>query len=382
MSQTRRDRAASTAEQPVEELREECARLEAERGRLAQRCQELEAERESMAARGKAASGLFVWLGIRLLRLQSIEKALVNLIAAVREKQTLPTEETAAVIAAIVQRVLWIGTVGVLVALIPQMLSLWQIALLREQSNDQSTSNYIERKADLLETLYQEDCRPDNGPLAEAARCRPAQSWRLRRQAVLTLLALDRARDDDSPDLSGARLDGLPLSGADLRGAFLSGAVLERSILTEAILDNVAAVQVDMSYAAMQGVSMQGALLDEAIAVRADLARASLSKTHLVLADLKDADFTGAKLREAVLWGADLSGANFTDADLTDAVFDKKDSSTSIHYGPGFRDTLFGMDRQKAHHTRRQACYSEQTRWPMGFEPARFGLVLCSQADE
>jgi uncharacterized protein YjbI with pentapeptide repeats len=379
VSQTPPDGPASAAEHPIEQLRQECARLDAERARLAQRCQELEAERESAAAHRKAASGLVLWLGIRLLRLQTIEKALVNLIAAVREKNTFPTEETAAVVAAIVRRVLWIGTVGVFVALIPQFLSLWQIALLREQSRDQATSNYIERKADLLQTLYQEDCQSDNGPPLETARCRPAQPWRIRRQAVLSLLALDRAHDEESPDLSGARLDDLPLSGADFSGAWLSNAVLERSQLVNANLDNVDAVQIDMSYARMQGVSMQGALLDEAIAVRADLSRANLLKVHLVLADLTDADFTKSKLRGAVLWGADLSGADFTDADLTDAEFEKKDSSTTIQYGPGYRDTLFGIDRKEAHHTRKYACYSEQTVWPNGFEPDKFGLVICSE---
>jgi hypothetical protein len=74
---------------------------------------------------------------IRVFRLQNLKASLVRLISAIRERKEIPTEETADVITAIVGRILYIGAATVFLALLPTILSVWQISLLRQQLADQ-----------------------------------------------------------------------------------------------------------------------------------------------------------------------------------------------------------------------------------------------------
>jgi hypothetical protein len=93
------------------------------------------------------------------------------------------------------------------------------------------------------------------------------------------------------------------------------------------------------------------------------------------LADLRGAALSEANLREATLWGADLSGANLTAADLQDAVFVKRTSSTEIRHSVGLKDTVFGLERMRAHETGKQSCFSSETRRPKDFDPIKNGLI-------
>ena len=60
----------------TEQLQEHCLSLETECSRLERRCAQLEAELNKNVAHRKAISGFFTGLGIRLMRFQTIEKAL------------------------------------------------------------------------------------------------------------------------------------------------------------------------------------------------------------------------------------------------------------------------------------------------------------------
>lgn len=361
----------------LEKLQAERARLSSQNAELIRECAELRAERDAVESRWlRIRAGAF-WLGTRVLRLQTIERATRDLILAVRDGKGFPVDETAALVAAIVRRIFWIGTVGVILALVPNLISIWQIALLRAQLRDQATSNYVERSGELLNVLTAETCPPDTGG-QDVIACVPTHTYRVRRQAVLSILALDEVHAPDVRDFSGTRLDGLPLSGVQMAGAFLDGTILNKSVLVNANLDNVEGVQAQLNGCVLDGASMRGALLDESVAVGARFLRAKLERASFVLADLKNSDFSGAHLSEAHFWGSDLSGADFSDTDLSTTIFRKSTDDTNIRTTPGFREEVLGMDRKKAHRERKQACYDEKTVWPSKFDPEGAGLKRCA----
>lgn len=345
---------------------------------LRERCDKLEAKVEKYEASHKAASDLFFGLGIRFLRLQTIEKTLRNLLRAIHKENDFPTEEMVAFLVAVIRRILWIGTMTFVFALIPHLLSLWQINLLRSQLREQATSNYIKLNRELLEILHEEICRDDDDTsISYATKCLPLQTWRIRRQAVFSLIALDRINGNKHSELTGARLDELSLVGIDFSDDYLEGAFLNKTLLVGANMSSIKGFQVNMSDAELDSASLKYAELDEAIAPGANFTKANLHKASLVLADFNGANFSNSKLRKAKLWGANLSGANFSGADLTDTVFVKPNEDTFMYHNVFVRDTVFGIDREIAHKMRRRACYSEETIWPKEFNPKEEGLVLC-----
>lgn len=71
-----------------------------------------------------------VWLG------PSLTLAIHNLIKARRTDRSIPEMEVAEVVAAIVRRVLRVGLIAVIVAIVPAAIAIWQIDLMRDQLSE------------------------------------------------------------------------------------------------------------------------------------------------------------------------------------------------------------------------------------------------------
>ncbi len=300
----------------VAELEREVRELQAELERLRE-------ERQRAAKVVKGAGGL----GARILAgpsLWSTSRAWFEKLSKTESPRELASPQTADLVTALVQRVVRVGIVGLLLAALPAIFLLIQTFLLREQNaalqnqiEQQASDTLIVRRAQLLATIYDEECEdePDEAPATvETAEgetsqnvpasapepekapsevepvetadagdperasptCSPKAHPRARQEAVLAFCEIERGRGV-SPDFRSANLAKLDLRGADLRGADFRGA---------------------------------------------DLGDADLAK-----ADLRGADLSLLYLRGAYLWGADLREARIDWADLHEAVLIKANLS-------------------------------------------------------
>ena len=157
----------------------------------------------------------------------------------------MPVPETGELFAAIVRRAVKVGTVGLIVALLPSWLLWRQNALIAAQNKyfqdqnsklqgqldaqsraaiKQEADTLLIRRNELLRTIYElKACEKTSLP--EGDPCPPQHPIRLRQEAVLTLAQLDRGE----LDLSGANLSGVGLSTADFTDVDFSSANLART---------------------------------------------------------------------------------------------------------------------------------------------------------
>lgn len=141
-----------------------------------------------------------------------------------------------------------------------------------------------------------------------------------------------------------ANLEGADLQGADLQYTNLARANLKgRTRLWDANLEGTNLVRADL-----QGTSLWRANLQGASLVRARLQEAQLWKANLQWANLKGVFLTGADLPYAILSEAELPYADLKGADLRGVNFTKAN--------------LEGINLTGAF-------YSDDTRWPDGFDP-------------
>lgn len=119
-------------------------------------------------------------------------------------------------------------------------------------------------------------------------------------------------------------LDGLVMRDSDLRGMELPYRNLSRA---------------DFSNSKLCGGNLIGSNLREASFEKADLSGVGFRE-----ADLRKANLRGAKIKDARFPKARLEGADFTDADISDSDLSR-------------------------------ATFDDNTKWPKGFEPDKFGAV-------
>ncbi len=286
-------------------------------------------------------------------------------------------DETAELGAAILRRVIRVGLFAFLVGSLAVVLPLWQNFLIRDQNakiqkqiEQQASDTLIVRRAQLLATIYEEECEDsasqensapsktvppasevsasDNEVSAEEDRaaengttemsidervvavtsvggwsgnvlnlrrttttgklCSPKADPRTRREAVLAFVRTERHQ--------GAIVD---LSKANLRGLDLSEADLSQAILVEANLS-----QANLRGANLSGANLSGANLSGANLLIADLSGASLGPSGIQyfspIASLHGAFLRETNLSGAVLWRADLDEADLLETDLRDAA--------------------------------------------------------------
>ncbi len=290
------------------------AELERENEELRTNLEEVEAEKEHLARARTRVAGFATGLASRALLgpgLVGRLKVWLHKLEQWRPRKPLPVDETAELGAAILRRVIRVGLFGLLVGALPVILLLWQNFLIREQNakiqsqiEQQASDTLIVRRAQLLDTIYDEVCEPVAHPVTEGTspvtagngeeidtepdglieksgeNCRPRAHLRARQEAVIAFVRIERGRGE-RPDLHQA----------DLRGAGLPVQNLSRVNFVEA----------DLRQAKLNGARLIEAELD-----RANLSGARLLLAHLFRADLRLTDLHGANLFETILLGADL----------------------------------------------------------------------------
>jgi len=224
-------------------------------------------------------------------------KAWLHKLEQWRPRQPLPVNETAELGAAILRRVIRVGGLGLAVAALPMLMLVWQNLLIQRQVNQQASDDLIVRRAQLLATIYEEECEdiaglegafsdiePESGETIDQVTddtqkapgeiCHPKAPLRARQEAALAFATIEKARGV-KPDLSKANLGEALLVMADFSRAHLHKANLSEAILFEA-----------------------------------NLSEANFHKANLSGADLRAANLSGAALFETNLRDANVSGAN------------------------------------------------------------------------
>jgi hypothetical protein len=145
--------------------------------------------------------------------------------------------------------------------------------------------------------------------------------------------------------LTGANLRGAKLVEADLRFANLRRVNLITARLGWARLDAADLAETEMAGAVLMGTSLEGAVL-----ARANLVKATVKNANLRGADLSGANLLGVHLEAAELASANMSGTNLLWTNLTDARLEDTKLTGAIYNG--------------------------HTRWPEGFDPGAFEMVI------
>ncbi len=323
-----------TTGKPILSPEERIARLEEENERLHAENEQLRKEQTDAAQAVKSAGGL----ATRVLLGRRLRRSFRDWLNAKSLRDPLPADESADVLAAIVRRVIRVGMVGLLVAVLPGAFLLWQNVLIREQNDairsqieqqaeqieQQTSDTLIVRRAQLLATIYEEECSND-GPQASAATsdtpsmiCLPKAHLRARQEAVRAFNEIERGRGV-RPNLIKADLRGADLSGANLSRAGLNDANFLRADLRRANFSEALLIKADLSAAVLVSANLRDA----------NLYLATLRWADLTGADLNEADLSRADLRGADLTGADLAGANLRDVNLHEASLRGADLSAS-----------------------------------------------------
>lgn len=318
----------------------------------------------------------------RLLIGRDLRKSFRAWLEAKSLRDPFPADETAGALAAIVRRVIRVGVFGVVLGAIPTLMTagflVYQSLLMREQNVSirdqivqQTADTLVVRRAQLLATIYEEDCdavvsedaieskadssdrseEVKNGSVSTEKVCRPRAHLRARQEAVLALSEIERSHDSQL-DLSAANLTRLDLSnanlrGANLRGVNLSGANLNMadlcgSYLHEVNLHMTTLIKADLRGAFLYKANLRGANLSGANVVGANLRTADLREATLGKADLRDADLENADLRGSDLGSMKIGSVTRTpaDADLRGA-----DLRRAILTGADFREAdLYGVN--------------------------------------
>lgn len=209
------------------------------------------------------------------------------------------------------------------------------------QVQQQAADTLSVRRAQLLATIYEEECdpedassdeKPDDGEMTKDAtgevwratsrNCRPRAPLRARQEAALAFVQIERGSSLVQPNLGEAKLNRANLSRADLSKVELTNADLSGANLYVANLSRAILLGANLSGANLSRADLSGAFLNYG-----DLNAADLIKAVLNMADLSGADFRGADLRDADLTSADLIGANLSRADLSGANLREADLS-------------------------------------------------------
>lgn len=153
---------------------------------------------------------------------------------------------------------------------------------------------------------------------------------------------------------------------ADIRIARLSYVLLDESILNFCILEGT-----DLNYASLSNASMESTRME----------RVNLFMAYLPNANLKLADLEGSDLRGADLSMVDLSWAHINRADLTMALLSGANLNNADLRGADLSDTDFA-NAEVTDANFMGARYTEDTKWPKGFNPKKAGAILMENSQK
>ncbi len=296
---------------------------ERSRAELESELEQVRAELEGFREREEVAAGRRRWalgFGGRFLVGKELRKSFRAWLEAKSLGDPLPADETARVLAAIVRRVVRVGFVGAALAAIPTALTggflVHQSTLMKEQNdalqiqNDtlgsqidqQAADTLVVRRAQLLATIYEEDCEEvlikaepadelEEGAEGDSSAektpsdmkevCQQRAHPRAREEAVIAFCEIERSRGAE-PNLRIVVLAGLYLHAANLSGVSFSFADLNGAHLARANVSDVNLMGADLSATNFSDADLSGARLDfatfsDAILNNADLSGASLT---------------------------------------------------------------------------------------------------------
>ncbi len=227
-------------------------------------------------------------------------------------------------------------------------------------------------------------------------------------------------RNFSASQLQGMKLDshalsGIDLSHSDLRRSFWKNVTLSHADLSHAISDYARFENVDLKGGLFRSMSLRDGKvilseLSKADFYKADLRRSDfyssrLEKTTLTLANLTEAKLDAADLSLACLVLAKLSRASLTEAKLEGANLKQADCHTANLSWANLKDSvaikanltdailqysdldgidlsealLFGADFLNSNlqnaHALNGATYNDLTRFPLGFQPEKYGMI-------
>lgn len=209
----------------------------------------------------------------------------------------------------------------------------------KEQLDIQKTDMNRVRRAQLLVTIYEEDCKSDQDStkqltacyldLETAPSCWPRAHERPRKEAVQVFAEIERNRKE-IPDLAGSNLAFLNLGKANLSTVDFENAELSGARLSEANFRGANLSQANLCEANLYKADLSGADLREADLREAVLRGANFSNVDLSGADLREADLRETNLTSADLSGAKLAGAILKRADFSGAILGLDDGTPEI----------------------------------------------------
>jgi hypothetical protein len=290
-----------------------------------------------------------------------------------------PSKETRNFASALLARLIRVGTVGLVLAVLPTIVLVVQVfimqgqnAIMRQQNrallnqNETLQNQSIETQrstnaqalsaliADLQSERDEAELHPDSawtpsppllyrtvavseGLAPYVPGIHPSEiGWDTTRTSPERGLFLQAlvAMEVDFPLNPSPTFVGAELSRTDLRESNLRGINLEEANLTEAVL----------TAADLRGARLFAAHLWQANLSGANLNHAMLGLAHLRRADLSDANLHGANLGKADLEEVNLSGADLTEAKLTAYDLLPAGSFVSVKLDSGLAKQLRGLD--------------------------------------
>lgn len=347
------------------DIRARLDRLEEENARLRAQVESHErtAALQKGAVRGVGAAGVWLVTGVEL------NKAFRRWIAAYSATGVVPLDETAQVAGAIVRRLVRVGMIGALLALLPTLILVHQNWLIAGQNSliGEQNQYYREQNAKLqiqIDRQAQEVRHTRRTELLSVVYGVVDAAPRMRAEAARALVAVERAAGTERIDLSGAKLERAPLGESQFASVVLTDADMRRADLSSAILTGANLNGAKLAGANLSWANLNGADLLEADASGARFASAVMEATRLRGANLNGAILTKASLRGADLGDADLRRAGATGADLRGTNLKKVQLG-----GADLREAQLDGANLKG------ARYDTKTRWPAGFDPAAAGAT-------
>ncbi|MBL0942381.1 MAG: pentapeptide repeat-containing protein [Alphaproteobacteria bacterium] len=308
-----------------EDGKHETERLKAEIKRL----------REQDLRRLITISKLFFWIYTSFGLKNNIKKWLL----AITLKKSDPLNETANLLAAVVNRLAFGGIIRLLIAMITPIILLVQIyqfekqnSLLSQQINQQIEADILTRRAGLLKAIYDPRCKPKDEEITNQKEkivvkedtcpvARDTLEGRLRIESVISFSSFEKYRlklifvPDKGCQRSDLEVPIAPDNHKNPELVDINSTILRSGFFNNADLSCTEFSNTELDWAKFENSNLAGSNFTAANLKYANLKNANLSKAKFHEADLENADLQSANLSGVI----DFETANLKNADLRGA---------------------------------------------------------------
>jgi len=254
---------------------------------------------------------------------KNLKHSIYNSINEFNEQRKISIDTTSNLIASLIRRITRIGVVGLLLALLPTTLMVYQNNLLKIQNNKIETQTHLAEASRRSSQMFimGEVLSDVNGELKNNGYSR------LSNTLVGRIIALSRSMKPYRY-MVGDKLIDKPISPergqllitlckSKMASSFFVDEILQESDFTKSELINA-----KLRNAVLSDIDLMDANLSGSDLMNVDLQRASLINANLSHADMDDINLTNANLEGANLTGSFLIGAQLKGANLTGAILD------------------------------------------------------------